>query len=78
MFKKWHLFLVLIVLLFITGCSKYQKILKGKDFDLKYETAVSLFENEKYERALPLFEELVPLFRGTDRAEKVYYYYCYS
>jgi outer membrane protein assembly factor BamD len=78
MLKKWHFFIILLTVLFITGCSKYQKILKGKDFDLKYETALSLFENKKYERALPLFEELVPLFRGTDRAEKVYYYYCYS
>lgn len=77
MLRKLFPFLVLVIL-FLVGCSKYQRILKGKDFDLKYETAVSLYENEKYEKALPLFEELVPLFRGTDRAEKVYYYYCYS
>ncbi|MCB9334549.1 MAG: outer membrane protein assembly factor BamD [Flavobacteriales bacterium] len=76
MLKKWFPLLALVVL-FLVGCSKYQRILKGKDFDLKYETAVQLFEKEKYERALPLFEELVPLFRGTARAEKVYYYYCY-
>lgn len=77
MLKKWHLLVLVTTILFISGCSNYQRILKGKDFDLKYTTAVELFEEEKYERALPLFEELVPLFRGTDRAEKVYYYYCY-
>jgi len=26
---------------------------------------------------MALFEELIPLFRGTDRAEEVYYSYCY-
>ena len=35
------------------------------------------YEEEKYQKAMPLFEELIPLFRGTERAEKVYYCYCY-
>ena len=45
--------------------------------NLKYEAAIKYYEAEKYERAMPLFEELIPLFRGTERAEKVYYFYCY-
>lgn len=76
MFKK-GLLLPILLLVLITSCSKYQRVLKGSDYDLKYETAVKLFEEEKYDRSLPLLEELVPLFRGTARAEKVYYYYCY-
>ncbi len=45
--------------------------------DLKYEAAVAYYDDGKFEKAMPLFEELIPLFRGTDRAEKVYYCYSY-
>lgn len=65
-------------LLFLFGCSKYQRLLKSDDYNAKYEAAINLYEKGKYERALPLLEELTPLFRGTDKAEKVYYYYCYT
>jgi len=44
----------------------------------KYNAAVIYFDNEKYDKALPLLEELMPLFRATDKAERVYYYYCYT
>ena len=45
--------------------------------DQKYEAAMAYYEDEKYERSMALLEELIPLFRGTDRAEEVYYAYCY-
>jgi len=45
--------------------------------DLKYEAAIEYYDDKKYEKAMSLFEELIPLFRGTDRSEKVYYCYAY-
>lgn len=45
--------------------------------DLKYEAANKYYEAEKYDRAMMLYEELIPLYRGTDRAEKVYHNYTY-
>lgn len=77
MFKKQVLVLIPF-LLFLFGCSKYQRLLKSDDYNAKYEAAINLYDKGKYERALPLLEELTPLFRGTDKAEKVYYYYCYT
>lgn len=76
MLKKWG-FVILLIALVFAGCSKYQKLLKSSDMDLKYEKAVEFYDEGKYEKAMPLFEELIPLFRGTERAEKVYYCYCY-
>ncbi len=76
MLKKWGI-LIAFVAVVAAGCSKYQKLLKSSDMDLKYTAALAYYEDEKYERALPLFEELIPLFRGTERSEKVYYCYCY-
>lgn len=77
MFKKQWLFL-LPFLLFLIGCSKYQRLLKSDDYSAKYDGAVAYYDKGKYEKALPLLEELVPLYRGTEKAEKIYYYYCYT
>jgi outer membrane protein assembly factor BamD len=76
MLKKWGFIIVLIAVI-SASCSKYQKLLKSSDMDAKYIAALEYYENEKYDRAMALFEELIPIFRGTDRAEKVYYSYCY-
>ena len=76
MLKKWG-FLIVLIAIVSASCSKYQKLLKSSDMDLKYEAAIKYYDDEKYEKAMTLFEELIPLFRGTERAEKVYYCYCY-
>lgn len=59
------------------GCSKYQKILKSNDFEKKFEMALLYYDNGKYQKAYPLLEELITVFRGTAKAEDVYYYYAY-
>lgn len=59
------------------SCGEYQKILNGSDYELKYEKAKEYFEMEEYVRASALYEELMPVFKGTDRSEDVYYHYAY-
>ena len=71
-----------VILLFasavlLASCSKYQKILKSTDPEAKFNAAVAYFEKKDYFRALPLFEELISVYRGQEKAEKVYYYYAY-
>jgi len=78
-FKQITYFLVLT--LFIVGfsaCSKYQKLLKSSDTELKYNMAIKYYEEDDYYRALQLFDELIPFYRGTEKAEKIGYYYAYS
>jgi outer membrane protein assembly factor BamD len=70
--------LIFIITLSFFGCSKYQRLLKSPDMNKKYDAAVVYFTDEKYDKALPLLEELMPLYRATDKAERVYYYYCYT
>ncbi|MCF8258132.1 MAG: outer membrane protein assembly factor BamD [Flavobacteriales bacterium] len=69
--------LLLIVAVTISGCSKYQKILKSNDFEKKYEMAQLYYDNGKYQKAFPLLEELITVFRGTAKAEDVYFLYAY-
>lgn len=74
-FKKVFIFLAVISLL--ASCSRYQKVLKSTDAEAKFSAAVAYFEKKDYFRAVNLFEELISVYRGQGRAEKVYYYYAY-
>ena len=35
------------------------------------------YEKKNYIKAMSLFEELIPVYKGTDKAEEIYYYYSY-
>ena len=77
MFQKIsHISIVFIVFgIVLSSCSDYQKALKSSDYDLKYEKAMEYYNDGDYLRALNLFDELLTIYKGTDRAEKIYYYY---
>lgn len=78
MLKKASLALVFLsILLVFAGCSKYQRVLKGNDYEKKFDMAKVYYDNGKYQKSFPLFEELITVFRGTSKAEDVYYYYSY-
>lgn len=77
MLKKGF-YVLLFLIIAMVSCSKYQRILKSGDVELKYTAAKKYYEQEKYDRAIPILEELIPLLRGSERAEEVYYMYAYS
>ena len=68
--------LIAIFFITITSCSKFSRIQKSTDIEAKYTAAVEYYDNGSYYQALQLFEELVSMFRGTEKAEITYYYYC--
>ena len=67
-----------LFLLVMTSCSDYSKMLKTRDMDAKSEYAIKLYNRGDYFKALPLFEELITVYRGTKKAEQTYYYYSYT
>lgn len=64
-----------LLALVISSCSEYQKVLKSTDLDYKFRKALEYYEKEKYVKAFPLFDELLNLYRGTSKAQDVYFYY---
>ncbi len=56
---------------------KFNKLVKSSDMDAKYAAAVKYFQKEDYSKALTLFEELMSVYRGTEKGEEVHYYYAY-
>lgn len=63
--------------LVMVSCSKYQQVTKNNNYDDKEKLAMELYQKKRYARALPLFEELITVYRGTSKAEGFYYYYAY-
>lgn len=60
----------------LEGCrSEYQKILKSTDVSKKLAKAKEYYQKKDYFRSIQLFDELVNIYRGTDDAEEIYYYY---
>lgn len=74
--KKLIFFLSISLL--IASCSPYQKLLKSNDSQLKYTKAMEFYEAKQYLKANTLFEELVNVFRGSEKGEKVTYTYAES
>ncbi|MFP4469145.1 MAG: outer membrane protein assembly factor BamD [Bacteroidales bacterium] len=75
MFKKAFYVVLFLAAIMAVSCSSHQKLLKSTDNEKKYEVAIELYEKGDYYRALQLFDQLIPVYRGTNEAEKLYYYY---
>ena len=78
MLKNGSKILVFLLLVSFAFSCKYNKLLKSTDFDLKYRMAVEYYQKKEYNKAFPLFEELLTLYKGTSKAEDIYYYYAYT
>jgi outer membrane protein assembly factor BamD len=68
---------VLVILSILGNSCKYNKLLKGTDNELKYSKAKEYYENKDFTKAMGLFEQLIPIFRGTDKGEEINYLFAY-
>ncbi len=76
-----HIFIVLAVatgLLFSSCGGEYNKIQKSGDAQAKYDAALKYYKTADYIKALQLFEQLLSIYRGTEKAQDISYYYAYS
>jgi outer membrane protein assembly factor BamD len=70
--------ILLLAAISLNSCkSEYQKVLKGNDLPKKYEMAKKYYNEKDYFRAFQLLDELVNVYRGSEEAETIYYYYAY-
>ncbi len=60
------------------SCSEYQNALKSDDVAVKNEVANKLYEVGKYSKAIRLYEQIAPAFKGKPSAERMFYFYSMS
>jgi len=66
-------------LLVFSSCSKYGKLMKSKDTEYKLTMADKFYVEKNYRISQQLYEELYPIYKGTDKFEELYYKdaYCF-
>ncbi len=73
-----HVLIVLIALL-VFGCHKdFKRALKSDDSKVKFDAAFKFYEEKEYYRSIALFDQILPIIRGTEQAEKANFYYAYA
>jgi len=71
------LYLFVLVIL-ISSCSDFQKALKSEDVSVKFIEATKMYEAKKYAKALRLFDQIAPAYKGKPQAERMFYMYAQS
>ncbi len=69
--------LLLLVALLAGSCSKFSKVQKNTDYEYKLRMAEKYYVQKKFNYAQLLYEELFPIYKGTDKFEDLYYKYAY-
>jgi outer membrane protein assembly factor BamD len=72
-----RVFLLIIIVGLLSGCSGINKVLKNKDPEYKLRMAEQYFVKKKYNFAQALYEDIMPNFKGTALFEDLYYKYAY-
>jgi outer membrane protein assembly factor BamD len=70
--------IAIVFLLLFSSCNDYNKIVKSTDYEFKYKKSIEYYEAGEFVRSSTLLKELLNIYRGTSRADKVYYYYAKS
>ena len=71
--KMKKILFIFLVTISLTSCSEYQKVLnKGKVAD-QYKMATKMYDAGKYNKAIILFEKVIPSYRGKPQMERIQY-----
>lgn len=69
---------ILLLTLIFSSCGEFQKALKTDEIGVKYDVATRQYDDGNYSRAIRLFEQIAPTYRGRPQAEKMFYMYAQS
>jgi outer membrane protein assembly factor BamD len=75
-----QIFTVILVscgLLFASCGGDFNRLQKSSDAQAKYDAAIKYYKSAEYIKAQQLFEQLLSIYRGTEKAEDISYYYAY-
>jgi outer membrane protein assembly factor BamD len=64
-----RVFIVLIILLLVSSCGEYEKLLKSTDFELKKNKVKEYYDKKQYSKASELLSQVLPRYRATEEAE---------
>jgi outer membrane protein assembly factor BamD len=68
---RFRLYIVPILLVLVSSCGEYDKLLKSTDADLKKEKAKEYYADGQYVKSSELLSQILPRFRATEEAEEL-------
>jgi outer membrane protein assembly factor BamD len=69
-----RLYILLILAVISASCTRqYEKILKGNDMEAKLKIADQYYAKKKYEKAIPIYEQLLTVLKGQKNIDDIYY-----
>ena len=76
--KTYFLTTLFLITIVLGSCSDYRKLLKNSSWEKQYEAALKYYQEKDYYRATVLLENVLPIIRGTQKAEEAQFYYAYA
>lgn len=70
--------LIAVVSFLLLSCSGFNKVLKSTDNEYRLKMAEQYYSEGKYEYSRLLLEDLIAIYRGTAKSEKVFYLFAMS
>ena len=68
---RFRIYIVLIILMLVSSCGEYDKLLKSTDYELKKTKAKEYYDATQYVKATELLAQVIPRFRATEEAEEL-------
>lgn len=79
--QQRHLYkslIAVLVMVLLGSCSPFSKLQKSGTDDQKYKAAVQYYKKGDWFHAGLLFEELIPVLKGSTESEMAQFYYAYT
>ena len=65
---------ILLLMVVLTGCGDYQRLLKSRNPEEKYQAALTYFDQKQYVKSQTLLDDVSAYYKGTERSEDVLAY----
>jgi outer membrane protein assembly factor BamD len=75
--QKIHI-LYILALLVISSCGPFYKLEKSTNWEELYEAANEYYNEGEYNKAIILYDKILPVIRGSEKAEMADFNYAYS
>ena len=75
MFLRRSYILFTLIVFFVSCNRQYEKVLKGNDLEAKLKIANEYYAKKKYEKAIPVYEQLLTALKGQKSIDEIYYKY---
>ncbi len=64
-------FLPIFAVALLCSCNSFDKLLKNPDFGVKYREAGKYYDKEKYDKAVTLYENILPFYRNAPQEDTI-------